>query len=147
VSDIHLTRLLRQLTHCWLGPYQVTWKIGTHAYELALHLALQWLHPMLHIVKLTPALDDPIPGQRMVPPPHPILREGKEHFEVKEVLDSRWRQNRLQFLIRWKGYRQEENSWEHADDVNVPALVANFYWVHPEAPRHIRLAATLWICL
>jgi antitoxin component of RelBE/YafQ-DinJ toxin-antitoxin module len=39
-SDSHLTCPSRKLTHHQLGPYPVTWKIGTHAYELALPLTL-----------------------------------------------------------------------------------------------------------
>jgi hypothetical protein len=45
---------------------------------------------------------------------------------------------RLQFLIKWKGYGYEENSWEREDEVNAQdLLIADFYRSHPGAPRRI----------
>jgi Chromo (CHRromatin Organisation MOdifier) domain len=73
-----------------------------------------------------------------VPPPPPVLREGEEHFKVEKVLDSRMRANHLQFLIKWKGYGYEENSWENEHNVQTPGLIAKFYRSHPGVPHRIR---------
>jgi len=54
------------------------------------------------------------------------------------VLDSRWHWRRFQFLIKWKGFSREHNSWEAASNVKAPDLVAEYYRKHPAAPRHIR---------
>jgi len=56
---------------------------------------------------------------------------------VEEVLDSHWHRRRFQFLIKWKGFSREHNSWEVASDVKAPDLVAEYYQRHPAAPRHI----------
>jgi len=53
------------------------------------------------------------------------------------VLDSRWHRRRFQFLIKWKGFSREHNSWEVASDVKAPDLVAEYYQRHPATPRHI----------
>ena len=45
----------------------------------------------------------------------------------KEVLDSRWHQRRFQFLIKWKGFSREHNSWEVASDIKALDLVAEYY--------------------
>ena len=45
--------------------------------------------------------------------------------------------NQLQFLIKWKGYGYEENSWENKGDVQAPDLIADFYCSHPGAPHQI----------
>jgi len=37
--------------------------------------------------------------------------------EVEEILDSRWRGNKLQYLIKWKGQLLEERTWENRDKV------------------------------
>ena len=47
------------------------------------------------------------------------------------------RANRLQFLIKWKGYGYEENSWENESDIQAPDLIADFYRSHPGPPRRI----------
>ena len=57
---------------------------------------------------------------------------------VEEILNSRWHRRRFQFLVKWKGFGREHNSWEIASNVKVPDLVAEYYWKHPVAPRHIR---------
>ena len=57
--------------------------------------------------------------------------------EVEEILDSRWHWRRFQFLVKWKGFSREHNSWEVASDIKVPDLVTEYYWKHPAAPKHI----------
>ena len=143
-SDIQTTRPSKKLAHKRLGPYAIERAVGSHAYHLHLPPSLKCLHPVFPVVKLTPAPKDPIPGRHPVPPPPPILREGEEHFEVEQVLDSRMRNNWLQFLIKWKGYSYEENSWENEGDVQAPDLVADFYRSHPGAPRRIRSLDGTW---
>ena len=93
--------------------------------------------PVFNVVKLSAAPDDPIPGRKPRAPPPPIVVNGEPEWEVEEVLDSRWHWRRFQFLIKWKGFSREHNSWEVASDVKVPDLVAEYYRKHPAAPRHI----------
>jgi len=59
---------------------------------------------------------------------------------VEEILDSRWHQRRFQFLIKWKNFGREHNSWEVASNVKAPNLVVKYYQKHPAAPRYIRWA-------
>jgi len=46
-------------------------------------------------------------------------------------------QRRFQFLIKWKGFSREHNSWEVASDVRAPDLITEYYRKYPAAPRHI----------
>lgn len=39
------------------------------------------------------------------------------------IVDSRWRQNWLQYLINWKGYGPKDISWEDAEAMHIPYLV------------------------
>jgi len=95
------------------------------------------LHPVFHVVKLRLAPLDPIVERPSNPPPDPIVVNGESEYEVEEILDSRIQYWRLQFLIIWKGYGQEENSWVNADDVHTPDLIKEFYQTHPNAPQQI----------
>ena len=139
-SDIQTTRPSKKLAHRFLGPYTVERRVGRYAYRLRLPRSMSRLHPVFPVVKLMPAPADPIPGRRSHPPPDPVLVEGEEHYEVEAILDSRVSRGRLQYLIHWKGYSYEHNSWENATSVHSPALVAEFYSAHPGAPRQIRRA-------
>jgi len=89
------------------------------------------------VVKLSIALDDPIPGRKLQALPPPIVVNGEPEWEVEEILDSCWHQRKFQFLIKWKGFNREHNSWEVASDVKAPDLVAEYYRKYPAAPRHI----------
>jgi len=99
---------------------------------------MKQLHPVFNIVKLTPAPDDPIPGRKLTDHPPPIIIDGELEWEVEEILDSRWHRRRFQYLVKWKGYGREHNSWESASKVFAPELTAEFHRKHPGAPRHIR---------
>jgi hypothetical protein len=74
-------------------------------------------------------------------PPPPKIVGGKERYEVKEVVDSRFYRRRLQYLVRWKGYGHEENSWLVEGDVDAPNLIAEFYRAHLNAPKCISTLA------
>jgi len=99
---------------------------------------MQRLHPVFNVVKLSLAPEDPFPGRKLPPPPPPELVEGEEEWEVEEILDSRLLRKKLKFLVKWKGFGREYNSWEDALDVHAPELVKEFYQHHPGAPRIIR---------
>jgi len=56
---------------------------------------MKQLYPVFNVVKLTPALDDPITGQKTKDhPPHIVINREAE-WEVEEILDSRWHQRRF----------------------------------------------------
>jgi hypothetical protein len=75
---------------------------------------------VFHISKLRPYVDGvalfPARSAASVParPPPDILPDGEEEWEVEAVVGKRGRGNRLQYLVRWKGYPDHEKSWEPA---------------------------------
>ena len=96
------------------------------------------MYPVFNVVKLSATPDDLIPERKPQAPLPPIVVDGELEWEVEEVLDSRWHWRRFQFLIKWKGFSREHNSWEVASNVKVLDFVAEYYRKHPAAPRHIR---------
>jgi hypothetical protein len=97
------------------------------------------LHPVFNVVKLLPAPKDPIPGRHtdVSPPPTLIDEQGDEHYEVEVILDSWLLQDKLHFLVKWKGYGYEDNQMISEDDLNAPELLREFYEQYPGAPRHL----------
>jgi len=93
---------------------------------------------VFNVVKLTPAPDDPIAGQKRKDHLLPIVIDREAEWEVEEILDSCWHQRRFQYLIKWKGYGHKHNSWESASEVFTPELTAEFHRKYPGAPRHIQ---------
>jgi hypothetical protein len=126
------------LSHRFLGPYEVERAVGKNAYRLKLPFSMRRLHPVFNVVKLLRAPVDPIPGRRSEPPPDPEIIDGEPEYEVADILDSRRFRGKLQFLVSWKGYGYEENTWSDEKDVHAPDLIREFYRKHPGAPRRIR---------
>ncbi|CAJ0966952.1 unnamed protein product [Ranitomeya imitator] len=75
-----------------------------------------------------------VPVVPSVDPPAPVLVEGELEYEVEKILDSRFSRRRLQYLVKWKGYGQEDNSWVVASDVHATDLVRVFHLARPDRP-------------
>jgi len=137
-SDIKTTRPSPKLSHCRLGLFEVEHQVGLLAYYLKLPHGMRQLHPVFNVVKLFAALENLILGRKPQAPPPPIVVNREEEWKVEEILDSHWHRRRFQFLVKWKGFSREHNSWEAASNVKAPDLIAEYYQKHPAAPRHIR---------
>jgi hypothetical protein len=144
-TDITTTRPSRKLSHKYLGPFPVERKVGNNIYRLRLPPSKSRIHPVFNVVKLTPAPDDLIAGWHTAPPPPPEIVDGEEEWVVEEILDSKMMNRKLRYLVKWKDFGIEHNSWEPWDNVHVPELVAKFYRKHPGAARHIRTTEFLSI--
>jgi len=136
-SDIKTTCPSPKLSHRRLGPFEIKCQVGPLAYRLKLPRGMRQLHPVFNVVKLSAAPEDLILERRPQTPLPPIVVDGEEEWEVEEILDSCWYRKRFQFLVKWKGFSKEHNSWEAASDVKAPDLVTEYYRKHLAAPRHI----------
>jgi len=88
---------------------------------------MRQLHPVFNMVKLSAAPEDLIPGRKPQAPLPSIVINGEAVWEVKEILDSHWHRRRFQFLIKWKGFSGEHNSWEVVSDVKALDLIVEYY--------------------
>ncbi|CAJ0954243.1 unnamed protein product [Ranitomeya imitator] len=75
-----------------------------------------------------------VPMVPSVDPPAPVLVEGELEYVVEKILDSRISRRKLQYLVKWKGYGQEDNSWVFVSDVHAADLVRAFHLARPDRP-------------
>jgi hypothetical protein len=111
-SNIATNRPSAKLSHHHLGPFTIEAHVSLRAYRLNLPFSLRHLHPVFLVVKLLATLPDPDPGRQLAPPPPPMLIDGEDEHTVEKILNSQMRYNRLQYLVKWKGYDDSYNSWE-----------------------------------
>jgi hypothetical protein len=99
-----------------VSPFRIIDRVSRLAYKL--ELSANWqIHPVISVVQLEPAPSDPF--DRAVEPPPAIEVDGEEEFEIDAILESmiRGRKRNLHYLIRWKGWGPEHDSWIPASEL------------------------------
>lgn len=56
----------------------------------------------------------------------PAVVEDEEEYEVEQVVDKRLVRGKTQYLIKWKGFSKEDNTWEPQDNLDCPDLISEF---------------------
>ena len=134
-TNLSLPRPKKKLADKRTGPFPIISKVGASAYKLK--LPLNWrIHPVFNEALLTPYIPPAFPNQEQPPPPPPDLINGKEHYEIEKVLDSRERRVRgktgepwhwvTDYFVKWKGYGPESNSWVKENDMDTEELVDEY---------------------
>ena len=126
----------RKLTERQIGLYTITHIVSPNAVVLKLPPSFKIDAP-INVSRLHPYKPPTIPGQHITPQA-PVEVEGEEEYIVEEILDSRLGCNKLEFLVKWEGYTNENNSWEPEDNCrNARNAITAFYRKYPQAPRWI----------
>ena len=76
-------------------------------------------------------------GPNFTCPPPEIINEEEGHYELEAILQSRFTRNKkdIQYLVKWKGYPDSENSWLPASSMkSAQDLVKDFHKHYPHSP-------------
>jgi hypothetical protein len=101
----------KKFTPKHVGPFKVLGKIRNTSYKL--QLPRQWrIHPVFHESRLTPFIPPSCPQQKKAPPPTPELIGGELQYEIEAIIAHRNKGRGKQYLIKWKEFPHEKNTWE-----------------------------------
>ena len=64
--------------------------------------------------------------------------EEEGTWEVEAVVDMRKIRGRRQFLIKWKDFNSDDNTWEDESNLNCPALVTQFLEEREKKHKQVR---------
>ena len=120
------------------GPFSITDILSPITYRL--RLPRTWkIHPVFHASLLSPYCENSVHGPNFPKPP-PDLITGEEEYEIDRILRHRGKPRNCSFLIQWKGYSAEEDSWVSEKDLShATEALQEYKTLHPSAfPQKIR---------
>ena len=126
-------RRSEKLTKCFVGPYKVKGIISSNTIELELPKSIK-MHPVVNVSRVQ--LYKPQVEEQKKIPPKLVIIEREEEFKVEKILNKREKEK---FLVRWKGYMVEEDTWESRENLeNAKELVEEFKREYGEEVKELR---------
>ena len=120
--NLRTKRPSKGLDHVKVGPFLILKRNGPVTYTLKLPPDAK-IHPRFHVSLLEPA-DSETPLQQNFR----YEREEENEFEVEKILAMRGSGRGTDFLVKWKGYPDSENTWEpRAHLGNCQERISEFY--------------------
>src|SRR5260221_591616 len=145
-THLHLPYQATKLAPKRYGPFKITKEISPVTYQL--HLPAAWnIHNIFHASLLSPYREMNAHGPNYSRPP-PDLIEGEEEYEVERIINHRrtGRARTLQYLVKWIGYLEADNTWEPADQIHAPQLTNAYHRQHPLEHKKGQTIAKKIIC-
>ena len=119
-----IKRATKKLMEKFIGPYVVRKIVSENAVELELLASLR-IHPVVNVRRIVKYREQ-VERQKKIPPPS-IKVAGKNEYEVEEILDRQERRGKMKYLVKWKGYMAEENTWKELENLkNVIEKIKEF---------------------
>ena len=88
-----------------IRPFQISEKLSDTNFRLSLPTKMR-IHPVFHISLLEPA-----PANARLETQVELENDEKE-WEVEKIMDSRTHNADTEYLVKWKGYDDKDNTWE-----------------------------------
>ena len=107
-KNIHLNQPSKKLDNKKYRPFRISKNIGLGAFQLELPEG-QIIHNVFNEDLLTRCMEPKFKGQYEKPAPLPMIINEEEEYKVKEVRKHRKRGRGTQYLVYWKGCRDEHD--------------------------------------
>jgi len=98
-----------KLVEWFVGPYKIKAIISSNVVELELPATIR-IHLVVNVSWIKWYVDQ-VDGQRKEAP-QSVVVEGEEEWEVEKILNKRKIRGKDKFLVWWKGFTAEGDTWE-----------------------------------
>ena len=117
-------RSTKKLTERYMGPYAIEEVVSSNAVKLRLP-SLMRIHPVVNISWIV-RYKEQMKGQKKEEG-KPVEVEEVEEWEVEKILNKKKIKGVEKYLIRWKGFTVEGDTWERKENLkNTEELIKEF---------------------
>jgi len=126
----------KKLVERFIGPYKIKAIISSNVVELELPVTVK-IHLVVNVSRIKQYVDQ-VNSQRKEAP-QPVVVEGEEEWEVEKILNKRKVRGKDKFLVCWKGFTAESDTWESRENLqNAGDLLREFEKEYRRDSREVR---------
>ena len=117
-------RPTKKLTERYVGPYAIEEVVSSIAVKLRLPSSMR-IHPVVNVSWIV-RYKEQVKGQKKEEG-KPIEVERVEEWEVEKILNKKKTRGVAKYLIQWKGFTAERDTWERKENLkNAEELIKEF---------------------
>jgi len=114
----------KKLIERYAGPYIIEEVVSSNAVKLRLPSSMR-IHLVVNISRIV-RYKEQMKGQKKEEE-KPIEVEGVEEWEVEKILNKKTMRGVVKYLIQWKGFMAEGDTWERRENLkNAEELIEEF---------------------
>jgi hypothetical protein len=118
----------------YVGPYEVVGLAAKDVYWIQDSTGRRLERPVpVDMLKILPKAEK----KQWIPPPEGELGVGSGRFLVDRLLKHRTRKGKHQYKVLWKGFNEEQATWEDVADID-PSLVTDYMRSVARVPSRVR---------
>ena len=107
-----------------MGPYAIEEVVSSNAVKLRLPSSMR-IHPVINVSRIV-RYKEQVKGQK-IEEGKPVEIEGVEEWEVEKILNKKKIRGVVKYLVRWKGFMAEGDTWERKENLkNAEKLIKEF---------------------
>ena len=131
-DNLKVTQASKKLMERWLGSYDITKLVGDNTVRLHLPKMMH-IHPVVNISRVR-SYKESLEGQTTIwPGPVKVTKDREIKYEVDHVIDVWKKGQHMEYLIHWKGYTEEDCTWEPMGNLgNAKAALDLFHERNPQ---------------
>jgi len=107
-------RPTKKLIERYVGPYMIEEVVSTNVVKLRL-LSSMRIHLVVNVSRIV-QYKEQVKGQRKEEG-KPVEIEGIEEWEIEKILNKRKIRGVEKYLVQWKGFTAEEDTWERNENL------------------------------
>ena len=107
-------RPARKLVDQYVGPYTIEEVVSTNAVKLQLPTSMR-IHLVVNVSRIV-QYKKQVKGQKKEQG-KPMEIEGVKEWEIEKILNKRRIRGVDKYLVRWKGFTAEHDTWERKEDL------------------------------